>query len=351
MQTCLRTQQVTQAGRKEPVRAIKRAFGRPLHRSVGGCRSRAFSCDLKTRVDWGTTPGKGGPDSCYYQVLLWEPRRGNVNTTLVLLLLKVAIAPPFVGVVSLIALRYGHRAAGWLVALPINTGTIVFVLTLTEGTGFAATVALGALLGIVSVSAFALAYVRSALRHRWPACLGFAVLGFVVSTIVLSQAPELVLADLAAAVLAVTVVLLLVPAPGDPTLPTQPPRWEIPARMLTAALLVLAITTGAATLGARLSGLLSPIPVFTITLVIFTHSRHGPAPVFVFLKGLQYGLYSFAAFCLVVGVLLVPYGLAIAFGAGLAAVLGVYGVVRKVLDRQAARSQDPPAVTPATPRN
>ncbi len=260
-----------------------------------------------------------------------------------LLLLKVAIAPFFVGIVSLFAVRYGHRAAGWLVALPINTGTIVFVLTLTEGADFAAAAALGALLGVVSSSVFVIVYARSALRYRWSLCLGLAIAGFGVSTVLLSQVAEPAVVALAAAVLAVTVALLLVPTPQASVAPAWAPRREIPLRMLTAALLVATITTGASTLGARLSGLLSPIPVFTITLVIFTHSRHGPSPVFVFLKGLQYGLYSFAAFCAVVGVLLVPYGLAVAFGSGLLAVLAVFAVVRRLLYRRPAGRPGHPA--------
>ncbi len=260
-----------------------------------------------------------------------------------LLLLKVAIAPFFVGIVSLFAVRYGHRAAGWLVALPINTGTIVFVLTLTEGADFAAAAALGALLGVVSSSVFVIVYARSALRYRWSLCLGLAIAGFGVSTVLLSQVAEPAVVALAAAVLAVTVALLLVPTPQASVAPAWAPRREIPLRMLTAALLVATITTGASTLGARLSGLLSPIPVFTITLVIFTHSRHGPSPVFVFLKGLQYGLYSFAAFCAVVGVLLVPYGLAVAFGSGLLAVLAVFAVVRRLLSRRPAGRPGLPA--------
>jgi hypothetical protein len=262
-----------------------------------------------------------------------------VDATFDLLVLKLVIAPVFVGIVSLIALRYGHRAAGWLVALPINTGTIVFVLTLTEGASFAATAALGALLGIVSLSAFAVGYARSALRLPWTACLGVASAAFMVSTLILNQLPEFVVADLVGAVVSVAVVLALVPTPEEPVAPPAPPHWEIPLRMLTAALLVLVITTAAGELGARLSGLLSPIPVFTITLVIFTHSRHGPAPVFVFLNGLQNGLFSFAAFCVVVGVLLVPFGLGISFAAGLAAFLAVYGVVRKLLDRENSRAR------------
>jgi len=260
-----------------------------------------------------------------------------VDVSLELLLLKVAIAPAFIGVVSVIALRYGQRTAGWLVALPINTGTIIFILVLTEGTSFAATAALGALLGIVSLSVFAIGYARAAMRFRWTLCLGIATAGFVVSTVVLSQVPEMVPVDLLGAVVAVGLVLALLPRRTEPAPSAPAPRWEIPLRMLTAALLVLVITTAAESLGARLSGLLSPIPVFTITLVIFTHSRQGPAPVFVFLGGLQYGLFSFAAFCAVVAVLLGPYGLPVAIGAGLAAFLGVYGLVRTILDRFSVR--------------
>lgn len=265
-----------------------------------------------------------------------------MDVSLELLLLKVAIAPAFIGIVSLIALRYGHRTAGWMVALPINTGTIIFILVLTEGTAFAAAAALGALLGIISLSVFAIGYARFALRHRWPVCLAVASAGFVASTLVLSQAPPMVLVGLVGSVLAVTVVLALLPKQSEPVTSAPAPRWEIPLRMLTAALLVLVITTAAEGLGPRLSGLLSPIPVFTITLVIFTHSRQGPAPVFVFLNGLQYGLFSFAAFCAVVAVLLEPYGLGVAIGAGLAAFLGVYVLVRMVLSRVPSRPEKAP---------
>jgi hypothetical protein len=251
-----------------------------------------------------------------------------VDVALEILLLKVAIAPAFIGLLSLIALKYGHRAAGWLVALPVNTGSILFVLALTQGADFAAHAALGALLGIVSLSAFSIGYARSALRFSWPVCLGVAVAGFVASTAALTFAPELVAVDLAAAVVAVATVLAVLPKRTEPPLPPPSPRWEIPLRMLTAAGLVVAITTAAQDLGAQLSGLLSPVPVFTITLVIFTHSRQGPTPILVFLGGLQYGMFSFAAFCATTAVLLVPFGIGVAIGGGLVAFLGVFALLR-----------------------
>jgi hypothetical protein len=261
----------------------------------------------------------------------------NENSSFVLLVLKVVIAPAFVGLVSFIALRYGHRTAGWLVALPITTGTVLFVLTLTEGAAFASAAALGALLGVVSVGVFTIGYARAARRFPWSVCLGIAAAGFVASTLGLSRVPGLVVVDLAGSVLALCAVLLVLPKPAAPTKAAPLPRWEVPLRMLTAAVLVLVITTAADYLGSRLSGLLSPIPVFTITLVIFTHSREGPAPVFAFLRGLQYGLFGFAAFCAVVAVLLVPYGSGIAFPAGLGALLAVYALVRTILHRLAER--------------
>jgi len=251
-----------------------------------------------------------------------------VDTSADLLLLKVAIAPAFVGLVSVLALTYGHRAAGWLVALPINTATILIVLTLSEGASFAATAAVGALVGVVSLSAFAIGYGRSAPRFPWSLCLGIASAGFVTSTLILSAIPENVIGGLVAAVIAIGVVLLVVRVPEGPAPSGTAPKWEIPVRMATAAVLVFSVTTAADALGPRLSGLLSPIPVFTITLVIFTHSRFGPSPVFVFLNGLLLGLFSFAAFCAVVAVLLVPYGLVVSLGAGLVAFIGVYGLVR-----------------------
>ena len=202
----------------------------------------------------------------------------SANSGFDLLILKVAIAPAFVGLVSLIALRYGHRAAGWLVALPITTGTVLAVLTLTEGPAFASSAAVGALLGIVSTCAFCLGYARSAPHYTWPVCLAVAASGFSVSTFVLSRVPELVLVDLVGSVLALCVVLVVLPKPTAAPKATPAPWWEIPLRMLTAAIIVLGITTAAENLGSQLSGLLSPIPVFTITLVIFTHSREGPAP-------------------------------------------------------------------------
>jgi len=266
--------------------------------------------------------------------------RADVDVELDLLLLKVAIAPTFIGLLSLIALRYGHRAAGWLVALPVNTGSILFVLSLTEGTTFAAHAALGALLGIVSLSAFSIGYARSALRFPWPVCLAVAVAGFAVSTFVLTAAPELVALDLLAAVAAVAVVVAVLPSRSEPARPPAAPRWEIPLRMLTAAVLVVAITTAAGELGAQLSGLLSPVPVFTITLVIFTHSREGPTPVLVFLAGLQYGLFSFAAFCATAAVLLVPDGIGVAIAGGLVAFLGVFALLQFVLGRRVLGRED-----------
>ena len=251
-----------------------------------------------------------------------------MDVYLELVLLKVAVAPAFVGAVSLIALRFGQRFAGWLVALPVNTGTIVVVLAMTEGPTFAASAASGALAGVISLSAFVAGYALTAHRHSWFTCLAAASAAFTASTLVLSRASLPLALGVAGALLSILVVYPAIRTSDGSRAERAVPRWEIPARMLTAGGIVLAITTSAGSLGAQLSGLLAPIPVFSITLVAFTHSRQGAAPVFEFLRGLVYGLVSFAGFCTATAVLTIPYGIATAVAVGLTVFVGVYLLMR-----------------------
>jgi len=249
--------------------------------------------------------------------------------SLELALLRVAVAPAFVGLISLVQLRLGDHAAGWLVALPINTGTIVAVLALTQGPVFAASTAGGALSGVISVAAFVAGYALSARRLSWPPCLALALAAFAASTLILNAEPLALPVALVAAVLSVIVVLPSVRPRGASQPRASVPRWEMPLRMVTAACLVLGITAVSTTLGPRLSGLLAPVPVFTITLVTFTHSRQGVTPIFQFLRGLLNGLVGFAVFCVATAVLLVPLGLLPAEAVGFVGFVGAYPLTQR----------------------
>jgi hypothetical protein len=69
--------------------------------------------------------------------------------------------------------------------------------------------------------------------------------------------------------------------------------------VLATALLVL-ITAAAGTLGPKWSGLLSPFPIFTFVMAVFSHARGGAPAARRLLQGVSVGLFSYVAFFLVV---------------------------------------------------
>jgi uncharacterized membrane protein (GlpM family) len=122
----------------------------------------------------------------------------------------------------------------------------------------------------------------------------------------------------------------------------QWPRWDIPARMVTASLLVLVLTGIAPLLGARLSGICATFPAFATILAVFAHHQEGAAAAAHTLRGLALGLIGFAGFFFVLGWSIERTDIAAAFaGATLVAVAIQGGTLR--LTRRAAATE--PAIT------
>jgi hypothetical protein len=127
------------------------------------------------------------------------------------------------------------------------------------------------------------------------------------------------------------VASLLVTRRLMPTLTSAPraaapmPWWDIPARMVVTTAFVVLLTGAASHLGPRLTGLLTPFPLYAASLVAFTHALEGPAPAGGVLRGLLLGLYSFVGFFLVLAALLERAGIAAAFAAAVVVALAVQG--------------------------
>lgn len=64
-----------------------------------------------------------------------------------ILLLKLTITPSLIYLASLASKRWGHAVGGWIVALPLTAGPVVFFLALENGHAFAASAAVGCLGG------------------------------------------------------------------------------------------------------------------------------------------------------------------------------------------------------------
>ena len=255
-----------------------------------------------------------------------------------LLLLKLILTPALIGAASLAGRKWGDAISGWLVALPLTTGPIVFLLALTHGTSFAAETAAGILAGGFSLAAFVLVYGRLARRLPWLPTLAFATLAFGLITL-LQENFRLPLVPLWAGVVAAfLLVMQLLPRglASNATNETLPGIWDIPLRMILATAFVLLITGAAPALGPHLAGLLSPFPLFTATLAAFAQHLHGPAAAIKVLRGLLMGLFSYASFMLTLSLLLEPAGIAPAFAAAIAVTVtfqaGALWLLRRGMD-------------------
>jgi len=241
-----------------------------------------------------------------------------------ILILKLTLTPLLIGAASLAGRRWGAEVGGWLVGIPFTSGPIAFFLAVGPGVHFAADASVGILAGAISQAAFALAYSWMALRFGWAWCVAAATAAFAVATAVLDVARGDAAVMLVLAVSALVLALAAMPRQQTkPSVHVQLPWWDIPARMLVATVFVLALTSAAPALGARLSGLLSPFPVYGAVLCVFAHRLQGVAAGIAVMRGLLLGLFSFAAFFAVLAFWLEPGGVATAFAIAIVVALAI----------------------------
>jgi hypothetical protein len=252
-----------------------------------------------------------------------------------ILAFKFLLTPLLMTAATLAARRWGAAVGGWIVGLPITSGPISLFLALEQGPDFAARAAVGTLLGINAVVATLLTYALLARRWPWPATTAASVAVFFMTTALLHA-----LSPGAWPVFACTCGVLLgalavLPPPraGHPT--PVAPWWDLPARSVAALAMMVTITWLAAHVGAEWSGLLSPFPVFTLVMAVFGHrAGHGDHAV-PYARGVLASLFGFAAFFLVVALLLGRLGLpAFALATGVAIAGGAVGAL---LGRAVAR--------------
>jgi hypothetical protein len=210
-------------------------------------------------------------------------------------------------------------------ALPVNSGTALFLFSLSPGVAFATRTAASAMLAAVSISAFAVGFAVLARRLPWGWAILGASLAFLGADALLSYVSIPVeLGFVVACAVAVLGWKSLGPA-QTPSVPGEAKTWDIPARMVVALVVVFSVTTAGNVLGPEWSGLLIAYPVFTTTILVFERANYGPVSALSILQGLELGLLSYAAFLLCIGLLLERLGIAGTFLISLGATAAVQG--------------------------
>jgi hypothetical protein len=178
-----------------------------------------------------------------------------------------------------------------------------------------------------------LAYGLVATVAGWPLCLAAGVAAYLAGAASMSEPAVLALltpagvpplwAAAGVAAFSLGVALVLLPAPRSEAPMGAPPRWDIPARMATAAVLVAVLVLSAEALGPRLAGILSTYPLIVTVTGTFTHRRWGRDAVWRLLRGVAGSLFGFIAFFLVVGLALGGIGVAGAYALAAMTALGI----------------------------
>lgn len=241
-------------------------------------------------------------------------------------LLKLALVPLAVGLASLAARRWGHTVSGYLGGMPMVGGPIIIFLAIDHGAAFAAKVALVTLAGLLAQAAHQIAMAYVGRRFGWLAGLlggwgAFAIVGVLLAHL---EYPWWVAATYGVAALLV-MWRVLPRAKDDGALPAVP-RIELALRMAAAFAIAAVILWGSTRFGPVVSGVLLSVPVTGSVIPPFTLKLYGPEALARVQRGFLTGLTGFASFFLVVGVALVPLGLAAGFALALIAALAAVSV-------------------------
>lgn len=249
------------------------------------------------------------------------------------LLLKVIVTPVLIAAATLAGRRWGDRLSGWLVGLPLTSGPVVFFVAIDQGSGFATTAALAVLLGTISQAAFAVAYARAAVRTGWPVATAAACAVFALATVGFERVGLPALPAFALVTASLIVATLLMPNSRAASQQAPPSALDLPLRIVVATGMVLLLTGIAPAIGAHLTGLLSPFPVYAGVLAIFAHRQSGAGAANNVLRGLLLGLFSFGAFFLLLAVGLDRLGIGLAFLLATAIALLIQGVTLRAARR------------------
>ncbi len=235
------------------------------------------------------------------------------------ILLKLLLAPLLTIGVTLATRRWGNAVGGWLAGLPLLAGPISFLLAIELGLPFAQQAAHGTILGLVGVCAFILTYAEASRRGTWHRALAAGLGAFFATLAILHVAAPSFAISVGLLAAALALCLARLPMIHCQPSATRASPWDLPLRVAVVTLLVVSITALAPTLGSGLSGLISPIPVFTIVFVVIAHRTRTTRAVQRLLRGACASLIGFAAFFVVIHLSPASAGIALVYTSALLA--------------------------------
>ncbi|EST19036.1 hypothetical protein [Streptomyces roseochromogenus] len=194
-----------------------------------------------------------------------------------ILLLRTALAPSLVLLVSVVARRSGPRRGGLLLGAPTTSGPFLALMWLNGGSEAASRAAHGNVAAQLIVAAFCLVYGRLAPVLR-PARTLTAALVCAAGAGLLAAMCANVWLTAALGLAVIFAGLRTWPAPAHTDRPPDHARrWDIPVRMAVSATTVLLAVHATEALGSFTGGIFSALPVLLAVMALSTHRSTGAA--------------------------------------------------------------------------
>jgi hypothetical protein len=209
----------------------------------------------------------------------------------VLLALKIFLSPLLMLIVTRLQSRESAGAGGRFMGWPLVTGPIIFIIFLQEGAAFAGDTAHGALLGQLSLIAFAWSYALVALRAPWYLSIATASVIYIGSVYLVSLLQVPLWLTFVTLISALFLVNKFWPQYEPITTPLSSPRWEFYLRIVLVIALVFVLSEFSRTLGPGLTGGFSTYPVIATIMGTFNHKRFGASAAISMHHGLMQRLY------------------------------------------------------------
>jgi hypothetical protein len=236
-----------------------------------------------------------------------------------LLLVKVTLMPAVMALVTLSIRKWGNKIGGLIGSMPWVAGPILLFFILEQGKAFGIQSIPGVMTGILALISFCFSYATFSQKLSWLPTLLLSYAFYTATALLFNQLHLNLLSGYALVIGCVLLTLRFFPKPASQSTKARRLPFDILIRMGVATLFVLVITGLASILGPAWSGILTPFPVLTSVLAIFSHTLQGSTAAIATLRGLLIGLLGFTTFLFLQAFLLPNFTVAWSFGLALIA--------------------------------
>lgn len=234
-----------------------------------------------------------------------------------ILLIKVTMMPLVIGFITLVSRRWGNKTGGLIASMPWIAGPILLFFILEQGKTFGIRAIPGIFTGIVSLLCFIYCYARLSRRFNGVTTLLISYVVYVGVSMLVSFDGLSLFISYGLTMSCIGLVLTLFPVASQQQVSAKRLPYDIVIRMVIATLFVVLITQIAAILGPNWSGILTPFPIITSILAIFTHYLQGSSAAIITLRSTVMGMFGFTTFLFLQALLLPSLSVGISFGTGL----------------------------------